>query len=127
MASADLLLWPGEASTAGLVLLEAQASGLPVLAASGGNAREHIRPGHSGVVCRSDDVLGFCARASELLTDAGRRRLMGEAARRFAQSRSWPASLERVYALYREASRPDASSVRVRPAPVTAPAVRAQR
>jgi glycosyltransferase involved in cell wall biosynthesis len=127
MASADLLLWPGEVSTAGLVLLEAQASGLPVLAASGGNALEHMRPGHSGIVCRSDDLRGFCARASELLTDAGRRRNMGEAGRRFAQSRSWPASLERVYALYREASRPDASSVRVRPAPVTARAVRAQR
>ena len=33
--------------------------------------------------------------------DPARRRGMGEAARRFAQARSWQASLERVYALYR--------------------------
>jgi glycosyltransferase involved in cell wall biosynthesis len=127
MASTDLLLWPGDASTEGLVLLEAQASGLPVLVTSGGNACEHVRPGLTGVVCRPDDVLGFCARASGLLTDAGRRRMMGEAGRRFAQSRSWPASLERVYALYRAASRPDAPGVRVRPAPTPVRAVRVQR
>ena len=127
MASADLLLWPGEASTAGLVLLEAQASGLPVLAASGGNAPEHVRPDHTGLVCRPDDVLGFCARASELLTDTARRRVMGEAARRFAQSRSWPAALERVYELYRAAGRADTPSVRVHRAPASARAVRAQR
>jgi hypothetical protein len=86
-----------------------------------------VRPDQTGAVCGSDDVLGFCARASELLTDAGRRRVMGDAARRFALSRSWPASLERVYELYRAAGRAEASSVRVRPAPAAARAVRVQR
>jgi len=127
MASADLFLWPGEASTAGLVLLEAQASGLPVLVTSGGNAREHMRPGVTGVVCRPGDVLGVGARASELLGDAGRRRVLGDAARRLAQSRSWPASLERVYGLYRAASRPGALGVHVRPAQTPVRAARAQR
>jgi hypothetical protein len=69
--------------------------------------------------CHADDVLGFCARASELLTDAVRRRLMGEAARRFAQTRSWPASLDRVYGIYRAAGQPGAlgapASRRVQP------------
>jgi glycosyltransferase involved in cell wall biosynthesis len=105
MASSDLLLRPAEVSSTGLVELEAQASGLPVLVTSGGTARDHMRPGLTGLVCHPDDVLGFAARASELLTDAGRRRVMGEAARRFAQSRPWPSSLERVYALYRAAGR----------------------
>jgi glycosyltransferase involved in cell wall biosynthesis len=128
MASADLLLWPRDVSTAGLVLLEAQASGLPVLAASGGNARGHMRPGLTGTECHADDVLGFCARASELLIDTARRRLMGEAARRFAQSRSWPASLDRVYSLYRTARRAGTVGAPV-PRPVQAPvrAVRARR
>jgi glycosyltransferase involved in cell wall biosynthesis len=130
MASADLLLWPREASTAGLVLLEAQASGLPVLVASGGNARDHMRPGLTGMECHADDVLGFSARASDLLIDTARRRVMGEAARRFAQSRSWPASLDRVYAIYRAASQPGAVGVSSQaPQPVQRPvrAVRAGR
>jgi glycosyltransferase involved in cell wall biosynthesis len=104
MASADLLLRPAETSTSGLVELEAQASGLPVLLTSGGTARDHMRPGLTGLVCQPGDVLGLAGRVSELLTDPGRRRVMGEAARRFAQSRSWQGSLERVYALYRSAS-----------------------
>ena len=103
MALADLLLWAGEV-TSGLVLLEAQASGLPVLVASGGSARDHLRPGVSGVLCRPDDLLELAAQASALLTDAGRRRTMGDAARRFAETRSWPASLDRVYGQYRAAS-----------------------
>ena len=70
MASADLLLRPAETSTSGLVELEAQASGLPVLLTSGGTARDHMRPGVTGLVCPSGDVLGFAGRASELLTDA---------------------------------------------------------
>jgi hypothetical protein len=127
MASADLLIWPSEANTAGLVLLEAQASGLPVLATSGGNALEHVRPGHSSVVCRPDDVLGLCARAAELLTDPGRRRAMGDAGRRFAQSRSWPASLERVFALYRALGQPEAPAVRLPLSPAPVAAARAQR
>jgi phosphatidylinositol alpha 1,6-mannosyltransferase len=102
MASADVLLRTGDA-TAGLVLLEAQASGVPVLVTDG-SARSHMRPGVTGLVCDPGDVLGLAARASELLTDGGGRRVMGDAARRFAQSRSWPTSLDRVYAIYRAAS-----------------------
>jgi glycosyltransferase involved in cell wall biosynthesis len=104
MASADLLLRPAEIGTRGLVELEAQASGLPVLLTSGGTARDHMRPGLTGLVCLPGDVLGLAGRVSELLTDPARRRVMGEAARRFAQSRSWQRSLDRVYALYRSAS-----------------------
>ena len=64
LASADLLLWPRDVSTAGHVLLEAQASGLPVLAASG-NARDHMRRGLTGMECHADDVLGFWEAANQ--------------------------------------------------------------
>jgi phosphatidylinositol alpha 1,6-mannosyltransferase len=128
MASADLLLWPGDRDTAGFVLLEAQASGLPVLVASCGNARDYMRPDLTGMACHAHDVFGFAARASELLIDSVRRRAMAEAARRFARSRSWPAALDPVYAIYRTASRPGAVDLPP-PRPVQAPvrAVRAER
>jgi phosphatidylinositol alpha 1,6-mannosyltransferase len=129
MASADLLLWPDDGGTAGLVLLEAQASGLPVLVANCGNARDYMRPDLTGMACHAHDVLGFAARAAQLLTDPGQRHRMGEAARRFAQSRSWPASLERVYSIYREAGPPGALGAppAARPAPAHPRAVRAGR
>ena len=128
MASADVFLWPGDDARSGLVLLEAQASGLPVVAGDGAS-RDHVRPGITAVVCHAHSVLGFGARMTELLTDAARRRAMGDAARRFAQSRSWPGSLERVYALYRAASRPGVLGVPPEPRSIGTPvrAARAQR
>ncbi len=127
MASADFLFRPGEVSSTGLVELEAQASGLPVLLTSGGTARDHMRPGLTGLVCHPEHVLGFAACASELLADPARRRVMGEAARRFAQSRSWQASLERVYALYRSASRTGAAGTSPERGPAAPTAVSPMR
>ena len=128
MASADVFLWPGDAARSGLVLLEAQASGLPVVMGDGAG-RDHVRPDISAVVCHAHSVLGFGIRMTELLTDLGRRRAMGDAARRFAQLRTWPASLDRVYALYRGASRPGALGAPPDTRSVRAPvrAARAQR
>jgi glycosyltransferase involved in cell wall biosynthesis len=127
MASADLFFLPHASMTGGLTLLEAQASGLPVLAMGEGSVREFMKPGVSGVVCRPGDIVGSAARAAELLTDAGCRRGMGEAGRRYAQSRTWPSSLERVYALYRDATRPDGLGVRMSPARTAVRTARAQR
>jgi phosphatidylinositol alpha 1,6-mannosyltransferase len=127
MASADLFFLPHASMTGGLTLLEAQASGLPVLVMGEGSVREYMKPAFSGVVCRPGDIVGSAARAAELLTDAGCRRGMGEAGRRYAHSRSWPSSLERVYALYRDAIRPGALGVRMSPAGTAVRTARAQR
>ena len=127
MASADLFFLPHASMTGGLTLLEAQASGLPVLVMGEGSVREYMKPGVSGVVCRPGDIVGSAARAAELLTDAACRRGMGEAGRRYAQSRSWSVSLERVYALYRDATRPDSLGVRMSPARRAVRTAKAQR
>src|SRR5262245_29362304 len=52
MASADFMLFPSRTDTAGNVVLEAQASGLPVLVSDAGGPRENVRPAESGFVCR---------------------------------------------------------------------------
>lgn len=49
-ASADLLVFPGAAELFGAVILEAQASGLPVLAVDAGAGAELIESGRSGCV-----------------------------------------------------------------------------
>ena len=101
MASADLLLAPGALAGNAQMLLQAQASGLPVLAASLATARDHIRPGVTGFLTHPEDVMGLRVHAAELLGDDTRRRRMATAARGFAQSRTWASSLGGVYALYR--------------------------
>jgi glycosyltransferase involved in cell wall biosynthesis len=103
MASADVLLYPGQDSSGCSVLLEAQASGLPVVVASAGSARENMLPGRSGFVCRAADVEDFAVRLGLLLVDLERRRTMGEAARTYARTRSWERSFATVCAAYRDA------------------------
>jgi glycosyltransferase involved in cell wall biosynthesis len=127
MASADLFFLPHASMTGGLTLLEAQASGLPVLVMGEGSVREYMKPSVSGVVCRPGDIVGSAARAAEMLTDAGCRRSMGEAGRRYAHSRSWRSSLERVYSLHRDATRPGALGVRISPTRTAVRTARAQR
>jgi glycosyltransferase involved in cell wall biosynthesis len=52
LASADLYVWPSEASSTNLAVLEAQASGLPVVVMERGSARERVED-TTARVCRS--------------------------------------------------------------------------
>src|SRR5262249_10982286 len=57
MASADLFVFPSRTDTAGNVVLEAQASGLPVLVSSAGGPKENMFAGTTGEVCEdADDI-----------------------------------------------------------------------
>ena len=118
MASADVLVFPSQTDTAGNVVLEAQACGLPVVVSDAGGPRENMRHGETGYVCRAGDAEDFCRRIAALLRDPRRLAEIGGSARRFAEARTWPTSLEPVYALYRLAL----NSARVTPAHAALPA-----
>ncbi len=100
-ASADIFVFPSRTDTAGNVVLEAQASGLPVVVADAGGPRELMVDGGTGVVC-SADAGAWAAAVGGLLADGEKRTRMGEAARALALSRTWPSSLEPLYHTYRE-------------------------
>lgn len=102
-ASADLFVFPSRTDTAGNVVLEAQASGLPVVVSTSGGPREQMRPGTTGVVC-PDDPRAWTVAVAALLADAGTRRTMGAAAREFALTRTWTRALAPLYQVYRDAS-----------------------
>ena len=103
-ASADVFVFPSTTDTAGNVVLEAQASGLPVLVSGAGGPREQMLPDVTGVVC-ADAPEAWATQAARLLTDAGTRRLMSAAARAYARSRSWDTALAPLYDTYRRAGR----------------------
>lgn len=102
MASADLFLFPSETDTAGNVVLEAQACGVPVLVTDRGGPHENIRDGETGFVCGAGSERDFCWRVAQLLADPEKRRAMGCSARAFASARTWPEALRPLFALYRE-------------------------
>lgn len=85
-ASADLLLFPGVRDTYGNGILEAQASGLPVVVSDRGGAQELLQPGHTGLVLPADRHDVWIATLEELAADAGRRTGMGAAAREFVMA-----------------------------------------
>ena len=88
--------------TLGLVVLEAMASGLPVIAAPEGGVRDHLRDGLNGVAYEVGDAAAM-ARAMVLLVNewefTGR---LAQNARRTAEALSWERELDRLDASYRE-------------------------
>jgi len=101
-ASADVFVFPSRTDTAGNVVLEAQASGLPVIVSSDGGPRENMLPDQSGVVCGTE-ASEWASRIRDLISHRAARDRMGRAARAYALTRRWETALEPLYRAYREA------------------------
>lgn len=98
-ASADLFVLPSRSIPEradiegfGLVLLEAQACGTPVIAARSGGMPDALQDGSTGVLVPPSDPVMLARAVDELLGDDARRARMGAAAVAFARSKSWRAT-----------------------------------
>lgn len=83
MAGADLFVWPGLREAYGLVYLEAQAAGLPVVAFDSGGVPATVRPGETALLVPEGDVAAFARALCSVLDDPVRRAAMAAAASRF--------------------------------------------
>lgn len=100
-ASCDAFVYASATETLGLVVLEAMASGLPVIATPVGGVADHLRDGINGVAFRAGDTAG-CAQAMVTLAgNAAQRATLATGARRDAESKGWSAELDRLDALLR--------------------------
>jgi len=100
-ASADAFLFASLTETLGLVVLEAMASGLPVIAPAAGGVADHLRDDENGIVVPPNDADAMAASIVALTLDLARRRRLGEGARRTAMALDWSAELDRLDACYR--------------------------
>ena len=83
MAQSDILAWPGVGEAYGLIYLEAQAAGLPVVACNDRGVPDVVRDGETALLSAPNDADAYAKNITTLLQDEARRRTMGEAARRF--------------------------------------------
>ncbi len=88
----DAFVFPSQTDTFGLVILEALASGVPVLLSPEAGERIGIRNGVEGFLSH-DFTEGILA----LMHGGGLRRTMGEAAEKFARTQSWDGVFEDLY------------------------------
>jgi glycosyltransferase involved in cell wall biosynthesis len=87
-ASADLFVFPSATDTFGNVVLEAQASGLPVVVSDEGGPRELMVEGETGVVFRAGNTDDLTAAITYMISDPQRMGAMGRNARRFTQDKA---------------------------------------
>jgi glycosyltransferase involved in cell wall biosynthesis/predicted metal-dependent phosphoesterase TrpH len=101
-ASADMLLFCSQTDTFGQVLLEAQASGLPVVAVGAGGPTELIESGRSGLLCPPDaSVIG--AAVAELASARSARERLARGGQAAVRERTWDAALARLADGWRQA------------------------
>lgn len=101
-ASSNVFVFASETETLGLVVLEAMASGLPVIATPAGGVADNLRDGENGLAFPPRDADGMARCMERVALDAPLRGRLGAKALLWARRRSWEAELDRLDASYRE-------------------------
>ena len=99
-ASADVFVFPSRLETFGLVVIEAMAAGLPVVAARVGGVADVVSEGETGYTFESGDVSGLLEGLRQIVSDRDRMRRMGQRARAFAETQSWDAIMDELVEVY---------------------------
>jgi glycosyltransferase involved in cell wall biosynthesis len=107
-AASDVIVIPSIYEAFGMVLLEAWASGTPVVATRVGGPAELIRDGVDGLLVDAGDTSKMAERIVELLTEPPLvERIVEEATRRL-DAFAWPAIAMRLASVYDRVLKPDA-------------------
>jgi D-inositol-3-phosphate glycosyltransferase len=109
--AATVVLAPSHSESFGLVALEAQACGTPVVAASVGGLRTAVRDGYSGMLVDGHDPAAWARVIRQLLATPRRLAALSDGARRHASAFGWSATVERLAAVYTGAIQETAASV----------------
>jgi glycosyltransferase involved in cell wall biosynthesis len=109
-AAADLLVFPSATDTFGNVVMEAQASGLPVVVSDCGGPAENMLPEQTGVVVPADDAQAWLTALRRLVDSPELRRRMGRAARRYMETRRSDCAFDQSWRMLADPAPPMAQS-----------------
>jgi D-inositol-3-phosphate glycosyltransferase len=101
-AAAEVVLVPSRSESFGLVALEAQACGTPVVAASVGGLRYVVEDGVTGFLVEGHDPGDHAERILAVLRDRGAARRMGRAGIAHSFRFSWDSTAGEILGVYRE-------------------------
>ncbi|APT91816.1 diguanylate cyclase [Corynebacterium phocae] len=101
--AADVVAVPSYNESFGLVALEAQASGTPVVAAAVGGLPIAVADGETGLLVDSHEPAAWADALEVILDDDSRRIAMGQAAVVHAARFSWANAVDKLEAVYRAA------------------------
>jgi glycosyltransferase involved in cell wall biosynthesis len=102
-ASADAFLFPSTTDTLGLAMLEALASGLPVVGAPGGASHEIVSEEENGLLYEANSAPSLVSAVRRLFSDEGFRAGLARRARETAEERDWGSSTRTLRGYYEQA------------------------
>jgi glycosyltransferase involved in cell wall biosynthesis len=97
-ASADVFVFPSTTDTFGNVVIEAQASGTPVIVSDTGGPKELVEDNVNGIVTKSHNANDLARAIRELVINDNKRAEMSERARQSVIDRSWPEAFRKFWA-----------------------------
>ncbi|MGW3725412.1 glycosyltransferase, partial [Streptomyces sp. NPDC000851] len=98
--AASVLVMPSYSESFGLVAIEAQAAGTPVLAAAVGGLPVAVRDGQTGFLVQGHDPAAYARVLRDVADDPQLSARMGAAAARHARSFGWDASATATAEVY---------------------------
>lgn len=103
--AAKLFVTASETETQGIVLIEAAATGLPLVAVDAGAVRELCQDGFNGILCRPGEILELTDAMVQLLTDETVRQVYAQNSLEVAKKHDLNRTLRRFVEIYEEAVR----------------------
>ena len=99
----DLFVFPSATETFGNVVIEALASGTPVIGAKSGGVKNLVKHEVNGILCEPKQVDSFISAIQNLINDDELRKTMCKQARDFALTQTWEAIFDRLLLDYEDA------------------------
>ncbi|MEJ2542932.1 MAG: glycosyltransferase, partial [Calditrichaceae bacterium] len=99
-ASSDIFVFPSTTETFGNVILEAYASGLPVVCANEGGVVDLIMDGYTGFITEAKNTTDIAEKVDILLSNPDLRKQYGKNALQFAKRFNWSTINKRLISSY---------------------------
>lgn len=103
--AAKLFVTASETETQGIVLIEAAATGLPLVAVDAGAVKELCQDGYNGILCAPGNILEMTDAILKLLDDTTLRKVYGKNSLKVVRKHDLSYTLDRFIEIYSEAIR----------------------